>query len=86
MKAKEILKEAQVQVDDRENQYRSPEKMLQRFSELSSTILDYHITPQQAGLLLIALKVTRLIETPNHIDSIVDIAGYAGVLGESTKS
>ena len=86
MKAKQILREAQVQVDDREDKYGPPDKMLERFSEIISLVLDYHVTPQQAGIILIGLKLTRLIETPDHYDSIVDVAGYAGVLGESTKS
>ena len=53
MKAKQILREAQVQVDDREDKYGPPDKMLERFSEIISLVLDYHVTPQQAGIILI---------------------------------
>jgi hypothetical protein len=31
---------------------------------------------------MVGLKVARLIETPDHQDSILDIAGYAAVMSE----
>ena len=39
-------------------------------------------TPTQAMLCLIDLKVVRLTHDPRHLDSITDIAGYAGCLAE----
>lgn len=38
------------------------------------------ITAQDTALLVILIKVARLIETPRHRDSVVDIAGYAGCI------
>jgi hypothetical protein len=34
------------------------------------------VTPEQVALAMTCLKVARLIETPDHEDSWVDIAGY----------
>lgn len=38
------------------------------------------ITEQDVAALMIGLKLTRLASTPGHMDSIVDIAGYAGCM------
>jgi hypothetical protein len=35
------------------------------------------LTPEDVAYMMILLKMARLMETPNHRDSIVDIAGYA---------
>jgi len=43
-------------------------------------ILGVDVSPQQVGLCLIALKLARLIETPDDQDSIHDLAGYAATL------
>lgn len=40
------------------------------------------ITPAQVCLIMIDLKLARLKETPRHIDSIMDIMGYAAMLAE----
>lgn len=32
---------------------------------------------QDVPLIMILIKIARLMETPNHKDSVVDIAGYA---------
>lgn len=35
------------------------------------------LAPWQVGLMMVLLKVSRLAQTPDHRDSLVDIAGYA---------
>ena len=40
------------------------------------------MTPAQVVVCLIDLKVARLTHDPRHLDSITDIAGYAGILAE----
>jgi hypothetical protein len=39
----------------------------------------HNITPEQVALCMVAVKLSRLVETPGHYDSYVDICGYAGV-------
>jgi hypothetical protein len=46
-------------------------------------VLGITVTPAQAMLCLIDLKVARLTHDPRHLDSITDIAGYAGCLAEA---
>lgn len=36
------------------------------------------ITPEDVALLMIQVKVARLAKSPDHADSITDVAGYAG--------
>jgi hypothetical protein len=50
-----------------------------RISELWSGYLDTYISPEQAAMCMLLVKVSRLSETPNHDDSLKDIIGYACV-------
>lgn len=42
------------------------------------------ISPDDVVRCMIGLKLARLMETPDHVDSIQDIAGYAACLLEIT--
>tara|TARA_R100001198_G_C5169567_1_gene171016 strand:- start:58 stop:324 length:267 start_codon:yes stop_codon:yes gene_type:complete len=48
-----------------------------RISRLWSVLLDTNVTPEQVALCMIAVKQARLMETPDHVDSVQDILGYA---------
>ena len=50
-----------------------------RISELWSGYLDTYISPEQAAMCMLLVKVSRLSETPKHDDSLKDIIGYACV-------
>jgi hypothetical protein len=45
-------------------------------------VLGIKVTPAQVIICLIDLKVVRVAHNPRHLDSITDIAGYAGCLAE----
>jgi len=45
-------------------------------------VLGVEVTPAQVITCLTDLKVARLTHDPRHLDSITDIAGYAGSLAE----
>jgi hypothetical protein len=45
-------------------------------------VLGAKVTPAQVIVCLVDLKVARLCHDPRHLDSITDIAGYAGCLAE----
>ena len=51
-------------------------KIDQRIASLWSVVLGQDVTPEQVALCMTCLKVARLMETPAHEDSWVDIAGY----------
>jgi hypothetical protein len=44
--------------------------------------LETEITPSQVALCLCLVKIARLIETPDHEDSFIDLAAYAAIAGE----
>lgn len=64
---------------DREQTYGEPSRNLDTIAELWSTYLDQGITAQDVCNMMILLKVARLKNTPDHEDSIIDIAGYAAL-------
>ena len=50
-----------------------------------SLALGHPVTPAQVALCLIDLKLARLAHDPAHLDSILNVAGYAAVLREVTR-
>ena len=79
----EILKEAdRLTHGDRNKNYGSPLVNHQRIAQLWSVWLETEITPAQAAMCLALVKIARLIETPDHLDSFVDLAAYASIAGE----
>lgn len=67
----------------RETNYGSPEKSLTWISRLWSAFLEREITPAEVSLMLALLKVARLKNNPKHVDSWVDLAGYAAIGAEA---
>ncbi len=59
--------------------YGSPLINHQRIAELWSAYLRTEIKPEQAAMMMALLKVARLIQSPDHADSIHDLAGYVEV-------
>lgn len=63
---------------DRQDVYSHPYDDFGRATALYQPILDSNLDPRlKHPLIMIQVKIARLLSTPNHIDSIVDIAGYA---------
>jgi hypothetical protein len=60
--------------------YGHPSTNFARIASLWEPILGVRMSVQQVGLCLVALKLARLIETPDDEDSIHDLAGYAATL------
>jgi len=75
-----ILEEASSLVyGDREKQYGSPLKEFERTAKMWGAILECEITPEQIGLCMVALKISR--ECHKHKkDNLVDGAGYFAVI------
>jgi len=51
-----------------------------RTARIWSEILGTQVTPEQAILCMVGTKLARLVQSPGHRDSIVDVAGYAGLI------
>ncbi len=62
---------------DRRDTYGAPEDTYRRISTMRS-VVDECPDPQIREILaMIVTKVARLVQTPDHLDSWVDVAGYA---------
>jgi hypothetical protein len=64
-------------VTARADHYGTPESNFERIAALWSVVLERPVTAEQVALCLGQVKVARLIQTPQHRDSWVDLAGYA---------
>ena len=82
MKAEELLEQAAGVVARRRSTYGQPIELFEQVARRWSLVLGVEVTAAQAILCLIDLKVARLAHDLRHLDSITDIAGYAGCLAE----
>ena len=72
----DVLEAAIHAVEARGENYGDVRQNHQRIASLWSVVLGQDVTPEQVALCMTCLKVARLIETPDHADSWIDIAGY----------
>ena len=77
-----MLRQAAAVVANRRDIYGDPVTSMTAVARRWSITLEHPITPGQVALCLIDLKLARLAHQPDHLDSMVDIAGYAAVLRE----
>lgn len=77
-----LLSEIETVLNERGNIYGSSRTNHERISELWSAYLGDYISPMQASMCMLLVKVSRLTETPNHKDSIKDLIGYAAIYNE----
>jgi hypothetical protein len=80
-----LLQHAAGVVENRRERYGEPTALFDHIAKRWSLVLGAKVTPAQVALCLIDLKVARLARDPAHLDSIVDIAGYATCLREVTR-
>lgn len=78
-----LLREAEsIITGDRQASYGDAAESFTRLAALWSTTLGATVTAEQVALCLIQLKVSRLVASPGHADSWLDVAGYAALGGE----
>jgi hypothetical protein len=75
-----VLQEAQrIVYGPREKAYGHPAEDYRRVARLWSVILEHEVTPAQAALCMVAVKIAREIHEPSR-DNRVDGAGYFAVV------
>ena len=82
MTGEELLQHAAAVVCDRRRTYGEPELLFHRVAERWSQHLGTRVTATQVALCLVDLKLARLTVDPRHLDSLVDVAGYASIVRE----
>jgi hypothetical protein len=82
MNGPDLLEHAAGIVSRRRREYGAPADVFEAVAKRWSLTLGTKVSPGQVVLCLIDLKLSRLSRDPKHLDSIVDVAGYAGCLAE----
>jgi len=81
-----FLKEALELIEgERTKEYGDSEKNHARIAKMWGIILKKEITVKEVYLCMIAIKLSRLTESPNHEDSWLDIVGYAALAQKEDK-
>lgn len=85
MKREEICDTAKKLItEDRNDSYGPALDSLNRIAARWSITLGVPVCAWQVAMCMIDIKMSRLNHTPGHVDSWVDIAGYAALAGEIT--
>lgn len=79
MNRTELLESVTVALSDRGSAYGDASENFQRIADMWSVILSRRVTVKEVALCMSAVKMARLVETPDHADSWIDLAGYAAL-------
>lgn len=82
MKASEVLQSATDVIGHRGAVYGTPKVNQQRISARLSQLLEMPITDWQACLMMVEVKMSRIQETPHHVDSFIDSCAYLALACE----
>ena len=69
-------------LEERRDDYGEAADQFKAIAARWSITLGIPVTPAQVALCMIDLKLARLTYDPRHIDSVVDVIGYAALLRE----
>lgn len=91
MKKADLLKEALNVVEKRGLNYGKPENNFNRIALFWTDYLEQrehqgYISEADVAAMMILMKVARLMEKPDHLDSWLDIAGYAACGAEVSRA
>ena len=77
----DVLDKAREAIESHTN-YGDPETNHYRIAKLWNAYAGTTLGARDVMIMMILVKISRLIQTPDHKDSMIDIAGYAALLGE----
>jgi Domain of unknown function (DUF6378) len=81
----ELLEHAAGLVNRRRREYGEPVDVFEAVATRWSLVFGTKVTAAHVVIALLDLKLARLSRDPKHLDSIVDVAGYAAVLREVVR-
>jgi hypothetical protein len=85
MNGPELLEHAAGLVNRRRREYGEPVDLFEHIAQRWSLTFGTKVSAAEVVLCLIDVKMARLARDPKHLDSQVDVAGYAACLREVTK-
>lgn len=81
-----VLEDAlKVVTADRMTDYGTPEQNFQRIASYWSVLFGITVEPWQVAAAMSLLKIARLQNNPAHLDSLIDLAGYAACWADVTS-
>lgn len=80
-----VLERANDIVQERGKSYGHPYEDFCKTAKMWSALLGIEVTPDQVAKCMICVKLSRLTATPQHQDSVDDVAGYTWCLDEVLK-
>ena len=80
--ANRLLEQATRTLAERGESYGSPQHLFENVAKRWSLTLGVDVSAEQVITCLIDLKLARLNSNPSHLDSILDVVGYAAILNE----
>ena len=85
MNRKEILNKAESLVNGpRAKEYGDAYENHEHIAKMWSVLLNTEVTAHQVYQCMVAVKLARLMVTPDHEDSLIYICGYGALGGEET--
>lgn len=82
MKASEVLLSATDVMSDRGAIYGHPRVNQHRIATRLQQLFEIPITDYQACLAMVEVKLSRIQETPTHLDSYIDACAYLAIAAE----
>jgi hypothetical protein len=82
MKAREVLQSATAVMQDRGAIYGHPKINQDRIARRLTNLLDFPIEDYQACLAMVEVKLSRIQESPAHLDSYIDACAYLALACE----
>jgi len=83
MNRQSILNDAMQATKDRGQDYGKPSENFERIASLWAAYKSEPFSAQDVGMMMMLVKISRLMESPLHEDSWVDIAGYSAITAEA---
>lgn len=82
MKANTLLRTLAGTLKQRGKDYGTMRENHKRIAAIWAVVLERPVTPEQVALCMAGVKMARLVQSPDHEDSWLDLAGYAAVGAE----
>ena len=82
MKAKEVLQSATDVMQDRGSIYGHPKVNQDRIAKRLSNLFEFPIKDYEACLAMVEVKLSRIQESPGHLDSYIDACAYLALACE----